>query len=114
MLSYLFLGCNTSSTLLLFFSSREILIFVESDNNDDQSYNTDGIYNRDTVNIDENKDSDYIGYDYNHSRNEMRNDGGDVRIKIEDSSRIVHQPYTYNEIEMFMLNSKYLSLNSLL
>jgi hypothetical protein len=83
--------------------------------NADKSCNTDGIYNRDTVNIDENKDSDDIDYDYNHTRNDLRNEGGgDVIIKIEDSSRIVHQPYTYNEIEIFMLNSKYLSLNCLL
>jgi hypothetical protein len=48
----------------------------DNNNNDDKSCNTDGIHNSDTVNIDENKDSDYIGYDYNHSRNEMINDGG--------------------------------------
>ena len=44
----------------------------DNNNNDDKSCNTDGIHNSDTVNIDENKDSDYIGNDYNHSRWEGR------------------------------------------
>ena len=77
-----------------------------NDNDDDniKIRNTD-VYNKDTVSINENKRIDNNNNnDKDNTRNEVRYDRD--AIIIEDSSWMVHPPYIYNEMEIFLSNSK--------